>query len=191
MLLFRRFLSTLTGPNLFPSVRLVALAGDAVLPADVEGWRRHFGSSCVLMHRFSISETGLLCLARIERDAATEPGLVLAGRPVEDKHLELVDDAGQSVAVGEAGELIVRSPYIADGYWRNPKETTPVFAPDPDVPGQRIYRTGDLGRFLPDGRFVFLGRRDRQVKIRGFRVELAEIEATLTLHPGYARRRLS
>ena len=110
----------------------------------------------------------------------TDSGLVLAGRPVEDKYLELVDEAGQPVAVGEAGELIVRSPYIAEGYWRNPKETAPVFAPDPDVPGQRIYRTGDLGRFLPDGRFVFLGRRDRQVKIRGFRVELAEIEATLT-----------
>ena len=138
----------------------------------------------MLMHRFSITETGLLCLARIERDAANDSGLVLAGRPVEDKHLELVDEAGQPVAVGEAGELIVRSPYIAEGYWRNPKETTPVFAPDPDVPGQRIYRTGDLGRFLSDGRFVFLGRRDRQVKIRGFRVELAEIEATLTQHAG-------
>ena len=184
VLLFRRFLSTLAGPNLFPSVRLVALAGDAVLPADVEGWRQHFGSSCVLMHRFSITETGLLCLARIERDAANDSGLVLAGRPVEDKCLELVDEAGQPVAVGEAGELIVRSPYIAEGYWRNPKDTAPVFTSDPDVPGQRIYRTGDLGRFRSDGRFVFLGRRDRQVKIRGFRVELAEIEATLPLHAG-------
>ena len=184
VLLFRRFLSTLTGPDLFPSVRLVALAGDAVLPADVEGWRQHFGRSCVLMHRFSISETALLCLARIERDAVHDPGLLLAGRPVEDKRLELVDEAGQVVAVGEVGELIVRSPYIAEGYWRNPKDAAPVFSADPDVPGQRIYRTGDLGRFLSDGRFVFLGRRDRQVKIRGFRVELAEIEATLTLHDG-------
>jgi amino acid adenylation domain-containing protein len=184
VLLFRRFLSTLTGPNPFPSVRLVALAGDAVLAADVEGWRQHFASSCVLMHRFSISETGLLCLARIERDAAKDPGVVLAGRPVEDKHLELVDETGHAVAVGETGELIVRSPYIAEGYWRNPKDTAPVFASDPDVPGQRIYRTGDLGRFLADGRFVFLGRRDRQVKIRGFRVELAEVEARLSLHDG-------
>jgi amino acid adenylation domain-containing protein len=182
VLLFRRFLSTLAAPNLFPSVRLVALAGDAVLPADVEGWRRHFGSACVLMHRFSISETGLLCLARIERDAVEDPGGVLAGRPVEDKCLELVDEAGHAVAVGEVGELIVRSPYIADGYWRSQSDANPVFTHDPDVPGQRIYRTGDMGRFRSDGRFVFLGRRDRQVKIRGFRVELAEIEATLSLH---------
>ncbi|HEV8395077.1 MAG TPA: thiamine pyrophosphate-requiring protein [Vicinamibacterales bacterium] len=183
VLLFRRFLATLAGPNLFPSVRLVALAGDSVLPVDVDAWRQHFGSACVLMHRFSITETGLLCLARIERDAMHDSSAVLAGRPVEDKYLELVDEAGQPVAAGDTGELIVRSPYIAEGYWRNPKDTAPVFAPDPDVPGQRIYRTGDLGRFRSDGCFVFLGRRDRQVKIRGFRVELAEIEATLTLHP--------
>ena len=77
------------------------------------------------MHRFSITETGLLCLARIERDAAHDSGLLLAGRPVEDKHLELVDDAGQPVAVGETGELIVRSPYIAEGYWRNPTRHGP------------------------------------------------------------------
>ena len=184
VLLFRRLLSTLAGANEFPSVRLVALAGDTVLPSDVEGWRQHFGSSCVLMHRFSITETGLLCVARIERDAVKAPGFILAGRPVEDKCLELVDEAGQPVAVGETGELVVRSPFIAEGYWRRPNETAPVFKPDPDVPGQRIYRTGDLGRFLPDGRFVFLGRLDRQVKIRGFRVELADIEAALCLHAG-------
>ncbi len=83
------------------------------------------------------------------------------------------------VATGETGELVVKSPYIAEGYWHRPEETAAVFKPDPEVPGQRIYRTGDLGRFLPDGSFVFLGRRDRQVKIRGFRVETREIESAL------------
>ena len=184
VLLFRRFLAALSGSNLFPRVRLIALAGDSVLPVDVDAWRRHFSPGCVLMHRFSITETALLCLARVEHDAAHDSGPVLAGRPVEDKQLELIDDAGQPVAVGETGELIVKSPFIAEGYWRNPTDTAPVFSQDPEVPGRRIYRTGDLGRFLPDGRFVFLGRKDRQVKIRGFRVELAEVEATLTQHAG-------
>lgn len=183
VLLFRRFLSTLTGENSVPSVRLVALAGDMVLPADVEAWRRHFGSACVLMHRFSTTETGLLCVARIASDTVRDPGVLLAGRPVEDKYLVVVDEAGKPVAPGEIGELVVKSSYIAEGYWQRPGETPPVFEPDPDVPGRRIYRTGDLGRFLSDGSFVFLGRRDRQVRIRGFRVELAEIEAALRLHP--------
>ncbi|HEV8197246.1 MAG TPA: thiamine pyrophosphate-requiring protein [Gemmatimonadales bacterium] len=184
VLLFRRFLSTLSGGNRFPSVRLVALAGDHVLPADVEAWRRHFGRSSVLLHRFSTTETGLLCVARIEWDSASDSGTLLAGLPVADKHIELLDEAGQAVATGETGELVVRSPYIATGYWHYPNDAAPVFAPDPAVPGQRIYRTGDLGRFLPDGRFLFLGRRDRQVKIRGFRVELGEIEALLCQHAG-------
>src|SRR6185436_9855295 len=102
------------------------------------GWRRHFAGSCVLMHRFSISETALLCLARIERDSAHDEthdaAALLAGRPVEDKSLELVDDAGQPVATGETGELVVKSAFIADGYWRNPKATAAVFADDPDLP---------------------------------------------------------
>jgi len=184
VLLFRRFLATLSGDDLFPSVRLVALAGDTVLPADVKAWRRHFGSSCVLMHRFSTTETGLLCLSRIEGGVAEDPEFLLAGRPVEDKCLELVDQAGQAVAPGEPGELVVRSPFLSDGYWRHPEESAPLFTPDPEVPGQRIYRTGDRGRFLPDGRFVFLGRRDRQVKLRGFRIELGEVEAALGGHSG-------
>ena len=96
-----------------------------------------------------------------------------------DKCLELVDEAGRAVAAGETGELVVKSPYIAEGYWRRPEETAAVFKPDPDVPGQRIYRTGDLGRFLSDGSFVFLGRRDHQVKIRGYRVDTREVESAL------------
>jgi amino acid adenylation domain-containing protein len=185
VLLFRRFLATLSGENLFPSVRLVALAGDVVLPADLQAWKRHFAPSCVLMHRFSITETGLLCLARIEAGSLNGAESIPAGRPVADKSLELVDEAGRPVPIGEPGELIVRSRYIAEGYWRPPAESAvgTGFEPDPDTPGQRIYRTGDRGRFLPGGGFVFEGRRDRQAKIRGFRVELREIEAALGRHP--------
>ncbi len=183
VLLFRRFLSTLEGENLFPSVRSVALAGDVVLRTDIEKWKLHFGSSCVLMHRFSTTETGLLCVARIDANMVKDLGALSAGRPVADKCLELVDESGQPVARGEIGELVVKSRYIAEGYWHRPEETAPVFKPDPEVPGQRIYRTGDRGRFLSDGSFEFLGRADHQVKIRGFRVELNEIEAVLRQHP--------
>jgi len=79
VLLFRRFLSTLEGENLFPSVRLVALAGDVVLPSDVENWKRHFAGSCVLMHRYSTTETGLLCVARMESGLESNLGAVPAG----------------------------------------------------------------------------------------------------------------
>jgi amino acid adenylation domain-containing protein len=183
VLLFRRFLSTLSAETVFPSVRLVALAGEVVLPADLQAWKQHFSSSSVLMHRFSTTETGLLTVARIEAHSLNGAASIPAGRPVADKTLELIDDTGQPVPVGETGELTVRSRYIAEGYWRPPNETGPAFRPDSEVPGQRIYRTGDRGRFLADGRFVFEGRRDRQAKIRGFRVELTEVETALGRHP--------
>jgi len=179
VLLFRRFLSTLEGENLFPSIRLVALAGDRVLPSDVEEWKRHFSKSCALTQRFSTTETALLTASRVDPETVPEPGTVLAGRPVADKCLMLIDEAGEAVAAGEVGELVVKSSYIAEGYWRQPEETAAVFKPDPQVPGQRIYRTGDLGRFSDDGSFEFLGRRDHQVKIRGYRVDTREVDSAL------------
>jgi acetolactate synthase-1/2/3 large subunit len=168
VLLFRRLLETLEGDGLFPSVRLVALAGDVVLPKDLEKWKRHFSPDCVLLHRFSTTETALLTVARFDRDSALDPKCVSAGRPVADKHLTLVN-----------GELAVRSRYLSDGYWRHPDETAAVFEPAPDFPGERIYRTGDLARFLPDGSLVFVGRREHLAKIRGFRVDTREVEAAL------------
>jgi acetolactate synthase-1/2/3 large subunit len=181
VLLFRRFLDGLGPADRFDSVRMVALAGEQVLPGDVERWRRHFPNS-VLMHRFSATETALLALARVTTEDPPDLSSTLAGIPVADKTLELRNDSGLPVPIGEEGELVVRSPFIASGYWR-PDGTIAAFAPDPEQEGSREFRTGDRGRFLPDGRFQFLGRRDRQVKIRGFRVELAAIEAALTLHP--------
>ena len=155
----------------------MALAGDRVLPSDVEEWKRHFSASCALTHRFSTTETALLTVARV--DPGTGNGTLWAGHPVADKCLMLIDESGRTVAKGETGELVVKSPYIADGYWRQPEETAAVFEQDPQVPGQRIYRTGDLGRFSDDGSFVFLGRRDHQVKIRGYRVDTREVDSAL------------
>ena len=165
VLLFRRFLAGLQGDKLFPRVRLVALSGDAVLPADIENWKKHFSPSCILLHRFSTTETGLLTVGRIEAEAAQEEE-VPAGRAVPDKFLSLVDEHGEDVSVGETGELVVRSRFLADGYWGR-------------APFAQPHRTGDLGRFLPDGRFIHLGRKDHQVKIRGYRVDLRKVEAAV------------
>ncbi|MEA2490157.1 MAG: hypothetical protein QOH21_1949 [Acidobacteriota bacterium] len=170
VLFFRRFLSTLAPGQRFPDVRIVALAGDVVLPSDLQTWWEHSSPDCVVLHRFSITEAAMLTVARFDRDADLSTSILEAGRPVPDKTLRL--DA-------ETGELFVQSDYLADGYWNRPEETAAAFTPAPDGSGQRVYRTGDLGRFSHDGTFVFLGRRDDQVKIRGYRVELREIDAAL------------
>jgi amino acid adenylation domain-containing protein len=179
VLFFRRFLSTLEPGHRFPFVRIVALAGDVVLPSDLEKWKQHFAPECVVLHRFSITEAALLTVSRVDRDGDLSGTILEAGRPVADKTLRLVDAQGAPAAPGETGELLVQSDYLADGYWNRPEETAAAFTLDPGGSGQRIYRTGDLGRFSHDGTFVFLGRRDDQVKIRGYRVELREIDAAL------------
>ncbi|MEQ1870803.1 MAG: amino acid adenylation domain-containing protein, partial [Vicinamibacterales bacterium] len=108
VLLFRRFLNTLADHDQFPEVRLVALAGDVVRPADLETWRRHSSPSCVVLHRFSITETAMLTVAHLDSRSVVGTDLD-AGRPVADKELLLIDEAGGPVAAGSVGELVVRS----------------------------------------------------------------------------------
>ena len=109
-----------------------------------------------------------------------------AGRGVQDVQLLVLNLAGELCGVGELGEIHVRSPHLAIGYLGDDALTVQRFLVNPFAggPGDRLYRTGDLGRYLPDGDVAFAGRRDSQVKIRGFRVELTEIEAVLSQHPG-------
>jgi hypothetical protein len=110
-------------------------------------------------------------------------GKVPVGFPVEGIEILLLNEAGGQ-AENVYGEIGIRSAHLALGYWRRPQLTDAAFQSDPDGGTRRIFRTGDMGRLLPNGAVAFLGRKDFQVKIRGFRVELAEVESVLSQHPG-------
>lgn len=105
------------------------------------------------------------------------------GKPIRNAHYHVLDIRLEPVPVGSSGELYIGGLCLADGYWQRPELTAERFICDPFRPGERLYKTGDLARYLPDGNIEFLGRIDLQVKIRGFRVELGEIETALTQHP--------
>ena len=106
------------------------------------------------------------------------------GHIVPDRSLTIVDEHGRLVMDGEVGELVIKSRYVALGYWRDAEATARRFAVDPIDPGTRIYKTGDLARRRPNGLFEYIGRKDDQIKLRGHRIEPGEIATTLRDHAG-------
>ena len=109
------------------------------------------------------------------------------GMPLNNMRLYIVDPQGHRLPIGAAGELWVSGPQVSRGYLNRPEKTAEVYISNPfnkDSKYARIYRTGDIVRYLPDGNIQFVGRRDGQVKIRGFRIELKEVESIIREYPG-------
>jgi amino acid adenylation domain-containing protein len=165
----------LENPGAFASVRTVLFGGDVVDPGALR-------AICAaepprdLVHVYGPTETATfasshVCRGEELRDARRVP----IGKAVQSTTLSLRDADLRPVPSGEVGEICIGGPQVALGYLGLPGPTAERFVVLPD--GERIYRTGDLGRLLPDGTFDFVGRVDRQVKVRGFRVELGEVEA--------------
>ncbi|HEY0737984.1 MAG TPA: amino acid adenylation domain-containing protein [Herpetosiphonaceae bacterium] len=136
-----------------------------------------------LLHFYGPTEAAINATAwRWSPDLPT----VSIGRPISNMQAYLLDGQLQPVPVGVPGEIYLGGVGLARGYLNRPDLTAERFIPDPlsDRPGLRLYKTGDLARYLPDGNIAFLGRADNQVKIRGMRIELGEIEAVLRQQPG-------
>jgi non-ribosomal peptide synthetase component F len=107
------------------------------------------------------------------------------GRPIANTQLYILDSNLEPVPIGVTGEIHIGGANVARGYFNRPELTAEKFIPDAfaTTPGQRLYKTGDLGRFLKTGDVEYRGRTDHQVKIRGSRIELGEIQSALDTHP--------
>jgi amino acid adenylation domain-containing protein len=169
------------------SLRWVIFGGEALQLPDLAPWfRRHGDERPRLINMYGITETTVHVTYRRIRaaDLETAPGSVI-GVPIPDLRLYVLDRVLEPTPLLLAGELCVGGAGLARGYLGQPGLTAERFVPDPfcQVPGARLYRSGDLARRLPDGDLQYLGRIDHQVKIRGFRIEPGEIEAALKEHP--------
>src|SRR6185436_18406274 len=164
-------------------LRLVIFGGEALDPASLAPWfARHGDERPLLVNMYGITETTVHVTFRPLRAADARPQRrSVIGIPIPDLSLAVLDPELRPVPIGVPGELVIGGAGVARGYLGRPELTAERFVPDPFCgdPGARLYRSGDLGRFLPHGEVEYLGRIDHQVKVRGFRIELGEIEAAL------------
>ncbi len=142
-------------------------------------------SGCQIINGYGPTEnTTFTCCHRINAESLAHRSVPI-GRPISNSQVYVLDDHLQPVPIGVPGELHIGGDGLARGYLRRPELTTEKFIPNPfsSDPGARLYKTGDLVRYLPEGEIQFLGRMDQQVKIRGFRIEPGDIESILEQHP--------
>jgi amino acid adenylation domain-containing protein len=165
------------------ATRAFVIGGEALRAESLRFWRER-APSTALYNEYGPTETVVGCA--IYRVAPEDPasGPVPIGRPIANARLYVLDSHGEPVPIGVVGELVIGGEGVARGYWKRPELTAERFIADTfsAAPGPRLYRSGDLARYRPDGVLEYLGRSDDQVKVRGFRVEFAEIEMALRDH---------
>ena len=163
-------------------LKKLLLGGEPLPPSLIRHLRREFRGE---MHNmYGPTETTIW--STTFQFAASSDNVTI-GKPIANTQVYVLDSNLQPVAPGESGDLYLAGDGVVRGYWRRPDLTAERFLRDPFRPGNRMYRTGDIARFLPDGNLEFLGRSDFQVKVRGFRIEIGEIEATLEGQAGVSQ----
>ena len=168
------------------SLRLIIVGGEKANSGALISWRRLAGPRVRWVNTYGPTETSVIVTSYEPKAADEIPAVLPIGRPIANTRIYILNKSLQPLPVGIAGDLYISGPGLARGYLNRPEITAEKFIADPfsNEPGARMYKTGDLARYLPNGEIEFAGRTDDQVKIRGYRVELEEIEAVLGSHPG-------
>ncbi|MER6028249.1 amino acid adenylation domain-containing protein [Streptomyces sp. NPDC001851] len=164
-------------PRALPALRCVSVTGEALKRELAERWFAAF-PDVALVNAYGLTETSDDTNHEVMRRPPQGASVPL-GRPIGNVRVYLVDERLRQVPLGAPGEIVFSGVCVGRGYVGDEERTRAAFLPDPYRPGNRLYRSGDFGRWLPDGRLEFSGRRDAQVKIRGFRIEIGEVENRL------------
>lgn len=177
---FRSFIKTLPDTVRFPDLRVLRLGTEAVVSSDFQAFKRLCPPTSRFVQTFGSSETGNIAQLVLGHDDVVPHGRLPAGSILDDIEVRLLDDDGRDVVRGDTGRIVVRSPYLAAGYWRDAALTAARFS---EEGGVRVFRSGDLGRINSAGQLELIGRSDDIVKIRGYRVALSEVEGAVLSLP--------
>ena len=169
-------------PGAFGSMRQLMFGGEAVDVGAVKEVLEH-GKPERLVHVYGPTESTTFATAYVIDSVPAGARTVPIGRPISNTETYILDAHLNPAPMAVPGELYLGGDGLARGYLNRPDLTAEKFVTPPWKPGARLYKTGDVVRYLPDGNIEFVGRKDHQVKIRGFRIELGEIEAALAEHP--------
>src|SRR5262245_3694320 len=169
-------------PRELPDLRCVSATGEALKKELVQRWFA-VQPGLELVNAYGLTETSDDTNHEV-MDRVPERERVPLGRPISNVCVYVVDEHLSPVPLGAPGEIVFSGVCVGRGYVNDPERTQRAFLADPHRAGQRLYRSGDHGRWLPEGTLEFLGRRDTQVKISGFRIEIGEIENRLLRLPG-------
>lgn len=171
----------------FPDLRWLIFSGEALPVNFIRSWIDKHGMKTGLANLYGPTEASIDVTAHIIPQRPDEnQNSIPIGKPIDNVYVKILDEQMQPVAPAEMGELWLGGVQIAKGYLKDEERTAKAFRPNPfpeEIPGDFIYRTGDLAIQYPDGNIDYHGRIDNQVKIRGFRIELGEIESILNTHP--------
>ncbi|MEI6628848.1 MAG: amino acid adenylation domain-containing protein, partial [Alphaproteobacteria bacterium] len=177
----------------FGQLRYIIFGGEALNPPILKAWFKRHGDKCPkLVNMYGITETTVhVTYLALRKSIATE-AKSLIGRPIPDLQLYILDSQLNLLPVGAIGEIYIGGAGVARGYLNRPDLTKEKFIENPFASNEdrakgkntRLYKTGDLARYRPDGNIEYIGRNDEQVKFRGFRIELGEIKAAILKHNG-------
>jgi amino acid adenylation domain-containing protein len=165
-------------------LRLLYLSGAPITRADFELYKHTFPTTTRLELAMGSTEAGSICHAIVDRAFRYPDDGTPVGYAARGKKVLLLDDNRKEVERGEVGEIAVTGANLNPGYWNKPELTSERYLSSPDRGDEILNLTGDLGRMLPDGFVIHLGRKDLMVKIRGYRVDLSEVERSLLEHSG-------
>jgi amino acid adenylation domain-containing protein len=169
-------------PRELPDLRYVSVTGETLKKELTQRWFAAL-PAIRLVNAYGLTETSDDTNHEV-MDRVPEHERVPLGRPVNNVCVLVVDEHLNPVPLGAPGEIVFSGVCVGRGYVNDPERTRQAFPADPYREGGRLYRSGDHGRWLPEGKLEFLGRRDTQVKISGFRIEIGEVENTLLRVPG-------